>query len=354
MKKKNRILLIFVAVLLAIAVILGLTKTTSTLRKNVSDFAVKDTASITKIFIADKNNQEVTISRDSSGSWIVNRKHLAQTAKVNSFMKTLAELQVRSPVPLAARNNVITRMATLSRKIEIYQVVPRISLFRKIKLFPHEVNTKTYYVGDVTQDNQGTFMLMEGSEEPYIVFIPGFRGFVSARYSSLESDWRDYTVFNIQIGDISSLKVEFPWEPFKSYLLEVENENTINFFGLPDSQLIPQFDTIRVLDLLASFTDVRFEALLNNMLPPNFIDSVSSSRPKTVITVTKRDGSQKIVKLYYKKGFSDLYQEDGAALEPFDLDRAYATLNDGEDFVLVQYFVFDRVTRSRQYLLGQE
>ncbi len=354
MKKKNRILLVMAAMLLAVAVILGLTRTTTTLRKHVSDFAVKDTASITKLFIADKNSNEVTLSRDSSGRWILNGKHLAQTAKINSFIKTLADLQVRSPVPLAARNNIITRMATLSKKIEIYQVVPRINLFKKIKLFPHEVNTKTYYVGDATQDNQGTFMLMEGSEEPYIVFIPGFRGFVSARYSALESDWRDYTVFNIQIGEIESLKVEFPWEPFKSYLLEVKNENTINLFGLPDNQLIPQFDTIRVLNLLTSFTDVRFEALLNSMLPRNFIDSVSLSKPKTVITVTKRDGNQKIVKLFYKKGFAALYQEDGAALEPFDLDRAYASLNNDEDFVLVQYFVFDKVTRSRQYLLGQE
>ena len=41
-------------------------------------------------------------------------------------------------------------------------------------------------------------------------------------------------------------------------------------------------------------------------------------------------------------------------LEPFDLDRAYALVNNGQDFVLIQYFVFDRIMRPLQYLTGEQ
>jgi hypothetical protein len=70
--------------------------------------------------------------------------------------------------------------------------------------------------------------------------------------------------------------------------------------------------------------------------------------------LTTREGDLNEVKIYYKKGFAALYMEDGAALEPFDLDRAYALVNDGKDFVLIQYFVFDKVTRTLAYLKGDE
>jgi hypothetical protein len=113
-------------------------------------------------------------------------------------------------------------MSAIAKKIEIYQIRPRINLFNKVKLFPRETLTKTYYIGDVTQDNQGTYMLMEGADEPYIVHIPGFRGFVSTRYSTVKADWRDFTVFKTPIGEIASVQVEFPLDPGQSFRMDVE------------------------------------------------------------------------------------------------------------------------------------
>lgn len=351
--KKNRIWIIITLVLLALAIILVATDSFTTLRKDVSDFSVTDTASITKLFIADKNNHEVTLVRTPEG-WFVNGNKKAQTAKVNSFLKTLADLEVRSPVPLAARNNVITRMATLAKKLEVYQVVPRIRLFNMIRLFPHEKNTKTYYVGDATQDNMGTFMLMEGAEEPYVVYIPGFRGFVSARYSANEDDWRDYTIFNAKIGDIASIKMEFPGDPGQSYLLKTGKDNTVDLISLASQEKESRFDTVRVLNFMTSFADIRFESPLNNLLKKSFIDSVEATVPSTIITLTREGGEVNTVKLFPKPSFASLYDQEGAALEPYDLDRAYAVVNHGEDFVLVQYFVFDKITRKLDYLLGKE
>ena len=350
--KKNRTILLIVLALVLLAAGLYFSNSYTTLRKSEADFAVQDTASITRIFIADKNNNEVTLTRDSSGTWLVDGEK-AQPEKVRLFLKTLSDLKVRNPVPLVARNNVITRMATLARKVEVYQVRPAIDLFGLVTLFPREKLTKTFYVGDVTADNQGTFMLMEGADAPYVVHITGFRGFVASRFSTLDYEWRDYGVFNSGIGEIRSVELEYPAAPEQSYRVELTEDRNVELYRM-DGQQLQGYDTIRMLNFLTSFSDIRYEALLNKQIDQHIIDSVLTTTPRMVLTLTTRDGERREVKIYHKKGFAALYQEDGAALEPFDLDRAYAQVNEGKDFVLIQYFVFDKVTRSLAYLRGEE
>jgi len=197
-------------------------------------------------------------------------------------------------------------------------------------------------------------MLMEGADEPYIVHIPGFRGFVSTRYSTLKADWRDYTVFHTPINEIQRVKVEFPQEPGKSYEFDVADNKNITLKSLADNQVVTAYDSLRVLNFLTGFEDVRFESLLAHLIEKEFIDSVSASVPKTIITLTDRKGMENKVKIFSKRGFAPVYSGDGAALEPYDLDRAYALVNNDEDFVLIQYFVFDRVTRPIGFFTGQE
>jgi hypothetical protein len=352
--KKNRVILLITLILIIIAGILYLSTSSTTLRKSVSDFSIQDTASVTRIFLADKNNNEVMLEKQDDGSWKIDGKYTVQQAKINSFLKTLKDIEVRSPVPLAARDNVIKRMAAIAKKIEIYQVLPVINLFDRIKLFPREKRSKVYYVGDVTQDNLGTFMLMEGAENPFVVYIPGFRGFVSTRYSTVKADWRDYTVFKTPINRIRSVRVEFPLTPVQSYEIDVRDNQNIELISLADNQPVQAFDTLRALNFLTSFEDIRFESLLAHLIEKEFIDSVSASPPKTIIKLTDIDGNINKVKIFSKMGFAPLYSEDGATMEPLDLDRAYALVNEEEDFVLIQYFVFDEVTRTLDYLKGKE
>jgi hypothetical protein len=46
---------------------------------------------------------------------------------------------------------------------------------------------------------------------------------------------------------------------------------------LADNYILPQFDTLRVLNFLTSFSDVRFEALLTNNMPAAKRDSIIHS-----------------------------------------------------------------------------
>ena len=73
--KSNRIILILFVVLAAVAGYFYYTKSSGTIKKELSDFAVADTASIDKIFMADREGHTATLIRKSPTEWTVNNKY---------------------------------------------------------------------------------------------------------------------------------------------------------------------------------------------------------------------------------------------------------------------------------------
>jgi hypothetical protein len=348
--KKNRLALILTLVLLALTLVLVFTNRNSTLDRKETSFAVSDTAAITKIFIADMDTNEVLLEREGN-SWKLNGQYPAQSRKIDLLLNTMMKLRVRAPVSQAGHNTVISRMSGISVKVEVYQIVPLINLFDRIKLFHREKKVKTYYVGDATKDNMGTFMLMEGAKTAYIVYLPGFRGFVSSRYTAFADDWRDHLVFRHKLTDIRSVKMEFNRDKEQGFLLETVDKNNYKITRLSDMQLMPAYDTLRVLNYLTSFSDIRFEALLNNKMPGSRKDSILASPFMHRITLTDMSGKQTVVTTFEKRETYDPRQVDYEFV-PVDLDRLYGLVNDDKDFVLMQYYTFDKVLRPLEYLQG--
>ena len=231
--------------------------------------------------------------------------------------------------------------------LPIYQIVYRINLFEKIKLFPHEKCTKVYYVGDETQDNQGNFMLLEGSEEPYIVSLPGFRGFLSPRFTALESDWRKRVIFELKMSDIKSIKLLYTATPESSFEISRFNKN-FEIKLLASNQVMNGFDTLKVLNYMNSFSSVGFEAFLNDLKKID-IDSITSHKPMAILTVTDITGKVTILKAFLK--LAEFGSIDDVTNKPItiDRDRFYGLVNDEKDFVLLQYYIFNPILQPASY-----
>lgn len=346
--KKNRLALYLTISLALLSIVLIISNSgNSTVDKRDADFAVQDTASVTKIFIADLDTHQVLLERTSEG-WRLNHQYRASQWKVDELLNTMLKLRVRGPVSQASHNNVVSRMAGIALKVEVYQVKPLINLFGRFKLFPREVKTKTYFVGDNPRDNIGTYMLKEGAKTAYIMYITGFRGFVMSRYSAFVDDWRDHAVFRTKLSEIKSVELVFNEEPWQSY--KVERTEGLNFkiTRLADNKVFPEYDTLRLLNFLTSFADLRFEAVLNNTMPRHKIDSVLNSPFLHRLTLVDVKDDTTIMTTYHKKKYAE-HLDIEEKLVPMDLDRAYALINRNRDFVLIQYFVFDKVLRPALY-----
>ncbi len=349
--KKNRFIFVTFVILALIALILWLTQSPTTFRRSMSDFTLNDSSNVTRIFMSDKNNNSVSLTKISSGKWLVNEKYPAQKLTVEMLLKTMVGIEVQQPVANAAHDNIVKELAVNSVKVEIYQWVYRIDLFGVIRWFPHEKLTKVYYVGGATPSNLGCFMLLENSSEPFIVSLPGFRGFVSPRYSPIEKYWRDYNIFKKTIPEIAIVKVEIPATPDYSYEVRNNGKNKFSLISLTDHSEIPDYDTLKILNFLSGFRNLNYEALLNDMDKARK-DSILASQPFIIITLTDTAGVSKTIKTYHKQGPEGQTDLQGIPL-PYDLDRLYASVNDGQDFTIIQYYTFDKVLRPKSFFLRE-
>lgn len=337
---KNKYIAIATILLAIVAIVLLMRSSRSTIK---ADFAVEDAASITKIFMSDKLNNTVTLKRIDEQKWMVNDKYQARADGMDILLESITQVRVKEPVTIAGRNNVIKWLAGKSVKVEVYQTVYRIDLFKKIKWFPHEKLTKVYYVGGETQDNNGTFMLMEGSDEPFICYIPGFRGFLSPRYTALETDWRNHAICDLKIGDIKSVKLEFPTARDSSFeISRFDRDFEVKMLG--SNQVMNGYDTLKVLDYMSSFTNVNFEAFRNNM-GKHDIDSITSQTPMAILSITDVSGKTTTVKAFIKLAEKGTIDEITGNELFIDRDRFYGLVNDDKDFVYLQYFTFNQILK---------
>jgi hypothetical protein len=347
--KKNRFIFIVVLILMGVALFFVIRSRPGTYSPGMQDFAISDTSNVTKIFLSDKKNRNITLTRVNEGTWRLNDKFIARKDGIDIMLKTMLNLSVKSPVSNLARNNVIRRLAAKSVKVEIYQHVYRIDLFGRIKLFPHEKLTKTYYVGGVTQDNIGTFMILEGSEQPFITYLPGFRGFISSRFTTLEEEWREHILFHHRLPDIANISIAFGDNPEWSFSLDNPDNRGFKLTSAVSRQPVPDFDTAKVIEFLGSFANVRFEAFLND-LDKAKRDSITSSRPFYQISLTDRSGKTLTVTTFKKlptPGQTDINGD----LISFDKERMYALVNDNKDLVFVQFFAFDHILKPLPFFL---
>lgn len=351
MKKKNYILIVIIAILIVIAgILIGNNRYLSSLRSEASDFTVYDTASITKIFFADKNGNQTLLTRSDNG-WIVNNEYVANKSMVNDMLYTLNRIRIKMPVSVNKSEGILTRMASSNTKVEIYQILPRINFFNKVKLFYHETRSKVFYIGDVTQDNQGTYVLKEGGDKVFVAHLPGLRGTISPRFTANPIDWRDHHIFEEKMDNIESVKLEINGNPHNSFIINTIDRAQFTMNRL-DGEAV-DFSDNKVLTLMLAFQDVRFEAFLNDV-DPQRRDSIINSPFQERLTLTTKDGKSRSVTTYRLMANSDVYDYSDDDLEKFesmikDPDHKYALLSEGNEFVLIQDFAFGKLLKPADF-----
>lgn len=326
--KKNIIGIGIVFVLTIVAIYLITNYKSGTIKKELKDFAVKDTTIITKIFLADMAGNSVTLDKVSDGVWTVNGKDLARKDAIQTLLYTISNIEPYAPVPKAAYNNVVKQLATLSTKVEIYKGDDII---------------KTYYVGGNTPDNLATYMVLEGSSAPFAVHIPGFNGFLSTRYFTDQTQWKSTALFAYDPKDIQSIKVEYPQRPEASFMIRSEGDDKYSVVALADNRQVSDPDTVAIKNYLLMFRNINYEGV-EGQLKKQFVDSVVATSPLHVITVTDTKGNSKTVKTFLKRPSREILDESGKKVE-IDVDRMYGQINNSDKLVLLQYYIFDRILR---------
>ena len=351
MKKRNIILVAIVAVVAIVALVIALRGS----RKSTfpQDYHIEDTASITRIFIADKQNQHVLLSRTTDSTWLVDNQYAANQPMVDLLLETLNTMRIRQQVNRAAVPTINKDLAAHAIKVEVYQRKPFINWFGgRLKLFPHEKLSATYFVGRETQDMMASYMYRKGDKTPYVIHIPGFRGFPTPRFVSDPLKWRSHTIVDLNVRQIERVELTIPEMPDESFAVQREGEGFC--LELQNGQRAAGFDTARVAQMLSCFTYLNFDEFAA-IVPNSFADSCVSGSPRTILRITDTAGQTHEMRTFIKYNNPDdvLAMPDPEMYETFDLDRLYAIV-DNRDTVLIQYFIFDNILQPASYFLGHD
>jgi hypothetical protein len=325
---RKTLLYLFLLLLVAVGVyFLLFNKKQNPYGEQEAGFTVKDTSSIGEIYLARPTGESISIKRTSSG-WIVNKRYKAHRGTLAAFLRVIKLQEAISPVARASHNTVIKSMAGNSIKVELYD--------------RDGDKLRTFYVGGLSYDYGGNYMVQEHAKKPYIVNIPGFPGVVGPVYTTDIDDWRDRTVFNVSADNIKTLSIKYLGEPLNSFTITQDAKVTVATEpGVVGSNSLNEK---RVKTYLGFFENVNCEGYLHDM--PELGGIISTMPLVSVFDITGKDGYHQHLEIFRmpltkrsKNLSTDAYGE-------YDADRFYATMNDYRDTVIVQSYNFKKLWRK--------
>jgi len=287
------------------------------------DFAVKDIESIGKIFLADRTGKSILLERKGS-NWICNGKFPVRPTVLETLLETIGRVRVLNIPPHGAVPNMVKELAAVGIKVEIYD--------RKDKTI------KTYYVGGITIDERGTILMMDGSEQPYVVHIPGFVGQIRLRYITEEESWRDLAIFRENPEKIEQVSVEYPQRKSESFRLE--KAGTATYSVAPFHTTTTPMNTPQRKGVPEAYL-VQFESLVAEAFENTnrLRDSVKALIPFAVVKLKNTDGGEKTVRFWPVE--VETTPDEG---RPY-VTRYFTDVNN-EDFMLTQDHVFGGLFRG--------
>jgi hypothetical protein len=339
--KKNQIALLIVLLLGGITIYFLRKDTGTTVPKELRDFAYADTASITKIFLADKAGHQVTLEKLSKGNWTVNKKFKARNDGIFNLLFVVKNLSIKSMVGVQAQENVIKNLASGATKIELYQ---------------GDKLVRMYYVGGATPDDEGTYMLLvnpetkQNSSRPFVMCIEGETRYLTPVYVTSEAEWREKIAFTYFPPNIKSVKVQFIGASGNSFEVVSSRPNLFEVHYLKNNSNYPNIDTLAVKQYLSYFQGVGFETFLNDMQTFRK-DSILSSTPLYEMTITDRDDKVTNLRFFGMEPHREALDAKGKP-EKFDMDRMYTLINKDE-FVVTQYYVFGKLLTDIEYFANK-
>ncbi|GIV30759.1 MAG: hypothetical protein KatS3mg029_0110 [Saprospiraceae bacterium] len=285
-------------------------------------FAVEDEDEIYKIFIARRDSITTVLERKGD-HWIVNGRYKARPNAMHNILEAITQVELKYVPPRAALDNIVREMAARGIKVEIYNKAGK--------------KIKSYYVGGVTADARGTYMLMEGSEQPMVVGLPNLDGQIRTRYDMVGDDWRDRTVFDYDPDDIQAVSIEYPLHRKHSFRLQRKGSSFEVKPFYPDQIPVDQpVDKASCEAFLYNFQDLIAENF-DNKNPRR--DSIVQNRiPFAIVSVTDREGET------FSASFIPFWRANAASggRTADEVERYFLDTSTG-DFMVVQHGVFKKI-----------
>ncbi len=289
------------------------------------EFAIKDESQIHKVFIADRYGHKSTLEREGD-HWIYNGKYRARDNAMENLLDAATRIEMKFKPPQAAIEKMVESLATEGLKVELYDKENQM--------------LKSYYIGGSTPDERGTYVMLSDAEQPYVAHLPGWEGNLRFRFSLNDDEWRDRTLFALEVEDIQSVAIEYPKQRNKSFRLEKDGS---------DYKLTPFYDITPVINkplkpagvetYLSNFKKIVATGFHNEYEKK---DEITSVLPFATIAVKTADDQA------YEYSLFPIYSEEqkdpktGGVLANANISNYYVETQDG-DLLTIQSRIINKI-----------
>jgi len=327
---KKTAIYILVALILGVGAWYMLKKDNTIYPESETGFNFPDTNGIYEILLSKRNGNYVHIKRNGD-AWILNDSFEARAASVSQLLGVLYKQKAVFPVPKEQHNDIIKSLAGHSITVEIID---------------RDGNQmKRFFVGGQMNTTEGSFMLVDGAQRPYVVQVPNFNGYLTPYYEPDFKSWRGRSVFNIPSADIKSVSVEYDDKPINSFTIENGEPPVVHID--PRLNFASPFNKRRAEAYLRYFTGIYSEAFVNGQ--PYETDQFAYAKKRATVTVTPKKGQPKQIVIYWmaiNKRSMNMSQHVDGVPDGYDADRYYAVIPSTKDSLLVQDLTFRKILRK--------
>lgn len=334
MSRKNTYLILLAAVLAVIASVFIFTNKEVNQTASIDplikdrDFGYKDIEKLTTIVINRKKYPLLVFKKEGNSAWILNDKFPVNEATMPHLLATLKGLKMKYIPPKSM-------LETIKKDLEMDGI--------EVKLFVGNDLVKHYTIGTEFGDGSDTPFVMMGSNQPFMMQLPGLNGSVRRRFIFDIDDWKSKTIFKEDPAMIKKITVAYP--------------NDVN----SGFSLIHQTDDFSILDANGKAPDRKMNKNTISSYFDFFTELVGESNesenperknilkrePFCVITIVMEDNS---LKEYVMHSMSNILG-DHIVTGPRDIhpDNKYFVLMPNQQLILAQQRVIGKVIRPYWY-----
>lgn len=286
MKKRTKIVLLVLITSIGIALLLW-KNLNQTAEISHDLFALKNPKNINKITIAPNNPKMPYLTLEKvDGKWVAKNEQFTLAADTNSINQLLfwamPKLQVKCPVPDAAKANVIKDITLNGTKV----------IFSQDNREVH-----TLYIGYATPTQDATYMYYPGIERPCEITVPGFVGYLTPYFNTNIQLWRSVFMVETQPQEIKSLKVTYPTAQEESFRI-TQNQDHIKLLNANNQTVNANQSLIAgYLELSKSLAREAGEPAAINRSPQK-AKAITNTTPMVIFEYEFTTQPKKIISIY--------------------------------------------------------
>ena len=293
-------------------------------KENISErFIVKDVSDVSSVVIK-KNNQSITIKKnEDSDIWYINDTYEAEKKAVKKLIQAMTEVKINKPVSKEKIDSIKNIIRNSGKSILVYD-----DKNKKIK---------EWHIAEFDQSAEGTYILSDFEELPYIISIPGLEKDLNQRYNLHPFYWINPEIFSYKPHEIKEIEIQYSDNSKTSFKIEIDKQ-IAKIFSFSKNEYENNIDQSKVGSYLSYFMNVKFSSF--NVLNKEESDSIKNEKASFTIIVKDHYNRTKTVELHRIKSKINT--------DKYDFNNLYAIINQ-EDIVIVKYFDIDLILKDISY-----